>query len=76
MVRMKFPLQHDNVTSKTMIKMGKDGKQMEKWQANKEMKGKSKLYVVALVYFIDSTHTSGLTVIICQFLCLVHLQLC
>ena len=52
MVRMKFPLQHDHGANKTMIKMGKKVSQR---------------YVIALVYFMHSTLTSGPTVIIHEF---------
>ena len=53
--------------------MEKDGEQNGKRRrTNKEMKGKSK-FVIALVYFVDSTLTSELTVIIREFWDLVHL---
>ena len=39
------------------------------------MKGKS-LFVIVLVYFVDCMSTHELTVIICEFWDLMHLQLC
>ena len=73
---MKFPMQHDHGANKTMINMGKRWqKKQKRWRINEEMKGMFKL-VIVLVYFIDSTLTSELTVIIHEFWDLVHLQLC
>ena len=73
---MKFPMQHDHGANKTMIKVGKRWRKKQKrWRINEEMKGMFK-FVIVLVYFIDSTLTSELTVIIHEFWDLVHLKLC
>ena len=49
-------------------------RKQKRWQINEEMKGTSK-FVIVLVYFIDSTLTSELTVILHEFWDLVRLQM-